>query len=230
MGELQFHTVQLKQVLILAHEGVRRFSQDADQVFLRQLLRGGQDGESTNELGDHAELVQVLGVHGLVEVTHLRGALQFGPEARGTAAQAGLHNVFDASEGTGGDKEDAGGVDLEELLVGMLAPARGRHGGDRAFDDLQEGLLHAFARHVAGDGGVLGLAANLVDLVDVDDALLSLLDVTIGLLNEAQENVLHVLADVASLRQGRGVNDGERHVKQAGQAARQVGLTRARGT
>ena len=38
-------------------------------------------------------------------------------------------------------------------------------------------------------------------------------------------------ADVASLLyRAVASNDGERHVKQAGQAARQVGLTRARGT
>ena len=152
------------------------------------------------------------------------------PEASGATPQAPLDNILDARERAGRDEEDAGSVNLQELLVGVLASARGRHGGDRALNDLQERLLDALAGHVARDRGVLGLAADLVDLVDVDDALLSLLDVTIGLLNEAQENVLHVLADVASLRQGGGVNDGERHVKQAGQAARQVGLTRARGT
>jgi hypothetical protein len=53
-----------------------------------------------------------------------------------------------------------GGVDLEELLVPVLAPALQR--GDRAFEDLQQRLLDA---HV-GDQ-VLVLAADLIDLVDV---------------------------------------------------------------
>ena len=111
----------------------------------------------------------------------------------------------------------------------VLASTRGRHGCDRALDDLQEGLLDAFARHVAGDGSVLGLAADLVDLVDVDDALLGLLNIAVGLLNEAQEDVLHVLAHVAGLGQGGRIHDGERHVEEAGEAAREVSLARARG-
>jgi hypothetical protein len=53
---------------------------------------------------------------------------------------------------------------------GMLAAALRRHRGDRAFDQLQQRLLHAFARNVAGDGRVVRLARDLVDLVDVDDA------------------------------------------------------------
>ena len=173
--------------------------------------------------------MEVLGGHGLVEVAHLRGALQLRAKARRTATQAGLHDVLDARKGTCGDEEDAGGVDLQELLVGVLAPTRGRNGRDRALNDLQEGLLDALARHVAGDGSVLGLAADLVDLVDVDDALLGLLNIAVGLLNEAQEDVLHVLAHVAGLGQGGRIHDGERHVKEAGQAAREVSLTGARG-
>jgi hypothetical protein len=52
-----------------------------------------------------------------------------------------------------------------------------RHVGDRPLEDLEERLLDALARHVARDRGVLVLAADLVDLVDVDDALLAFLDV-----------------------------------------------------
>ena len=113
--------------------------------------------------------------------------------------------------------------------MGVLTTARGRHGGDRALDDLQEGLLDALTRHVAGDRGILSLTADLVDLVDVDDALLGLLDIAVGLLDETQEDILHVLAHVAGLSQSGRIHDRERHVKEAGQAARQVGLARARG-
>src|SRR6202167_4532558 len=50
--------------------------------------------------------------------------------------------------------------------------ALGRPRGDGAFHDLQKRLLHALARHVARDRGVVGFAADLVDLVDIDDAAL----------------------------------------------------------
>ena len=92
------------------------------------------------------------------------------------------------------------------------------------FQDLEQGLLHALARDVPGDGGVVGLAGDLVDLVDVDDARLGLLDVEVGGLDELEEDVLHVLAHVAGLGEGGRVGDGERHVEDAGQGLRQQGL------
>src|SRR3546814_3600326 len=52
-------------------------------------------------------------------------------------------------------EQDIGGVDLQELLLRMLAAALRRHRGDGAFHDLQQRLLHALARHVAGDRGVV---------------------------------------------------------------------------
>jgi hypothetical protein len=62
----------------------------------------------------------------------------------------------------------------------VLAAALGRHVRHRALDDLEQRLLHALTRHVAGDRGVLALAGDLVDLVDVDDALGGPLDVVLG--------------------------------------------------
>jgi hypothetical protein len=99
----------------------------------------------------------------------------------------------------------------------MLAPALGRHARDRALHDLQERLLHALARDVAGDRRVVGLAADLVDLVDVDDAALGALDVVVGRLEQLQDDVLDVLADIAGLGQRRRVRHGEGHVEDAGE-------------
>ena len=93
------------------------------------------------------------------------------------------------------------GVDVDELLVRVLAPALGRHARDGAFEDLEQRLLHALARDVARDRGVLGLARDLVDLVDVDDAALGALDVKVGRREQLQEDVLDVLTDVARLGQ-----------------------------
>ena len=99
----------------------------------------------------------------------------------------------------------------------MLAAALRRHGGDRAFHDLEQRLLHALARHVAGDRRVVGLAADLVDLVDIDDAALRPLDVVVGGLQQLQDDVLDVLADIAGFGQRRRVGHRERHVEDAGQ-------------
>ena len=77
--------------------------------------------------------------------------------------------------------------------------------------------------------GLSRLAGDLVDLVDVDDAALGALDVEVGGLDEVQQDVLDVLADVAGLGQRRGVGDGERHVEDLGQRAGQQRLAAAGG-
>ena len=91
---------------------------------------------------------------------------------------------------------------------GCLRPPCGRHRGDRAFDELQERLLHALARHVARDRGVIGLARDFVDLVDVDDAGLRFLDVVVALLQKLLDYVLDILADITRLGQRGGIGDG----------------------
>jgi hypothetical protein len=59
------------------------------------------------------------------------------------------------------DEQDVGRVDLDELLVRVLAPALGRHVGLGALEDLQQRLLHTLAGDVAGDRRVLALRATL---------------------------------------------------------------------
>ena len=98
-------------------------------------------------------------------------------EAHRLRADAPGDHLFQADERAAADEQDVGRVHRREFLVRMLAAALRRHVGDRAFENLQQRLLHAFARNVAGDGRILVLAADLIDLVDVDDALLAPLHV-----------------------------------------------------
>ena len=156
-------------------------------------------------------------------------SLQRGAEADALAPGARADDLLEPGEGAGHDEQHVGGVDLDEFLVRVLAAALRRDRGDRAFQDLQQRLLHALARDVPGDRGVLALARDLVDLVDVDDALFGLLDVVVGGLDELEQDVLDVLADVAGLGQRGGVGDGERDVEAAGQGLREVGLAAAGG-
>src|SRR5579885_2201687 len=109
----------------------------------------------------------------------------------------------------------------------MLAAALRRYRGDGALPDLEQRLLYAFARDVAGDRRVVGFARDLVDLVDVDDAALRPLDVVVGRLEQLQDDVLDVLADIAGLGERRGVRHGEGDVDDARQRLRQQRLARA---
>ena len=151
-----------------------------------------------------------------------------GAEARGSAAPTRCSMIFSSPTNAPPQMNRMlRGVDLQELLLRVLAAALGRHVGDRALDDLEQRLLHALAGDVAGDRRVVALARDLVDLVDVDDAALGPLDVVVGVLQQLEDDVLDVLADVAGLGQGGGVGDGEGHLEDARQRLREQRLARA---
>ena len=148
-------------------------------------------------------------------------------EAELPLADAPFDDVVEADERAAADEQDVPRVDLQEVLLRVLATALRRHVGNGAFDDLQERLLHAFAADVAGDRRVVALARDLVDFVDVDDAALRALDVVVGVLQKLDDDVFDVLADVASLGQGRGIGNRERNVENARERLREQGLARA---
>src|SRR5258707_3594445 len=109
---------------------------------------------------------------------------------------------------------------------GCLRPPCGGTEAVVPLQDLQQRLLHALAGHVAGNRGILALAGDLVDLVDVDDPGLGLRDVVVRGLDELEQDVLDVLADVSGLGQRGGVGDRERDVEQPREGLREQGLAR----
>ena len=185
--------------------------------------------QAADELGDHAEFEQVVGsdlAEQLAQVGVLLG-LRLAAEADRLAADAAGDDVLEPGEGAAADEQDVGRVHLDVLLLGMLAAALRRHVGHGAFEHLQQGLLHALARDVAGDRDVVGRLADLVDLIDVNDAALGRFQVEIGGVQQLEQDVLDVLAHVAGLGQGGGVADGEGNVQDAGQRPGQQGLAAA---
>src|SRR4030095_15266898 len=74
------------------------------------------------------------------------------------AAVGPVHDdLLEPGEGAAADEQYVGRIDLEELLLRMLASTLRRHGSDRALDELEQRLLHSLARDVTRDGRVLGL-------------------------------------------------------------------------
>ena len=110
----------------------------------------------------------------------------------------------------------------------MLAPTLRRNIRNRAFQQLQQRLLHALARDVARDRGVLILAPDLVDLVDVDNAALRPRHIAIGRLQQLQDDVLDILAHIPGLGQRRRVHNRERHIQHLRQRLRQQRLAGSR--
>ena len=103
------------------------------------------------------------------------------------------------------------------------------HVGHGALQHFEQCLLHALTADVPGDGAVFALAGDLVDFVDVDDALLRPLHIVIRILDEPEQHVFHVLAHVARLGDAGGVADGEGHIQDLGQRLGKVRLAAARG-
>ena len=78
--------------------------------------------------------------------------LDIGTEADALLVQALLDDLFQAVKGATADEQDILGIHLDELLVGVLASTLRGDVGHRALENLQQRLLHALARDVAGDG------------------------------------------------------------------------------
>ena len=181
----ELHVVHLEQALVLLDQGVARLGQDAQQRFFVEAVQRHDDRHAANELRYQAELQQVFGedvLEYLADVLFFLG-LDFRAETHGLLAGAVLDDLFDAVEGSAADEQDVGRVDLDELLMRVLAAALRRHAGSGAFQYLQQRLLHALAGHVPCDGRVFRLAGYFVYLVDIDDALFGLLHIIIGCLN-----------------------------------------------
>src|SRR5437870_282747 len=229
--ELQADLLEVEVLLVLPGDRVLRLPEDAHQRRLVEVVEGRDDRQPADELGDEPVLQEILGLDHHEEVAHpaLLAPLDLRAEAHARASDARLDDLVEPDEGAAAQKEDVRRVDLDELLVRMLPPALGRHVGDRALEDLQERLLNALARHVTRDRRVLRLPRDLVDLVDVDDAALRTLDVVVRRLEQAQDDVLDVLADVARLRERGGVGDGEGHPQHLGERLCEEGLAGARG-
>src|SRR3546814_7250884 len=107
-----------------------------------------------------------------------------GAEPNRLALQAIADDLFEARKRAAADEQDVGRVDLKEFLLRMLAAALRRNRGNRALHHLEQRLLDALARYIARDRGIFGLAADLVDLVDIDDPALCPLDVVIRRLEQ----------------------------------------------
>src|SRR5207249_5501982 len=58
----QMDTLQIKEFLVLADQGVFRFPQDTHERLLIQLLKGRDDREAPDELRNHAKFQEIFGL------------------------------------------------------------------------------------------------------------------------------------------------------------------------
>src|SRR5688572_19695081 len=225
LRELQLHFVQREELLVLLDDRVLGLGEDAHEIHLVERHERDDDRETADELGDKAIFQEIVGHDLLEDGAGLLGVVaERGAEAHGLLTDARLDDLLEALEGAADDEQDVRRVDLDEVLVGVLAAALRRHVRDRALEDLEQRLLDALTGHGACGGGVVALARDLVDLVDVDDAALCAVEIEVRSLDEPQQDVLDVLADITRFGEAGGVGDGERHVEDAGEGLCEEGL------
>src|SRR2546425_2683712 len=221
--------LHLEQPLVLLHQRVLWLGENELERGLVEVLERGNDGQSADEFRDQAVFQEVLRLdltENFAGLAVLRRQ-NLGAETDRRRPPARRDDLLEPIEGAAAHEQDVDGVDLQEFLLRMLASALRRHRGDGAFHDLEQRLLHALARDVAGDRGVVGLAADLVDLVDIDDATLGALDVVIGGLQQLEDDVLDVLTDIPGFGERRRIGHGEGHVEDTREGLRQQRLAGA---
>src|SRR5262245_39841369 len=101
--------------------------------------------------------------------------------------------------------------------MGMFSAVLRRNIRYSSFEHLQQRLLHALTGHIASDGRILILSSDLVDLIYIDDAALGSFDIARRVLDQTQDDVFHVLADVAGFGQRGRINNGKRYAQQTRQ-------------
>ncbi len=102
-------------------------------------------------------------------------------------------------------------------------------GGDiRFFHQLQEICLHPPTTDISPARRFP--LSNLVDLINVDDPILGLADITIGPTNQLTHQVLNIATHIARFRKLGGIALDEGHPDQFGNRPNEVGFPHAGGT
>ena len=136
-----------------------------------------------------------------------------------------LDNLIQTFKCSTTDKEDIRCINLNQFLMWMLSSALWRYISNRTFQNLQQCLLHTLARYITGNGWILGFSGNLVDLINVDNAILCTLDVSICCLNDLQKNILYIFSDISRLCQSCCISNGKWHIQYLRQRLCQKCLT-----
>jgi len=232
-GELEVCAFHAEELLVLLDECVLGDGEDGGEDVGIEGIEGCEEWEPADELGDHAELDEVFGLALAEDASAFGGGLEvlfFGAEADLAFAEAFADDVFESDEGSAADEEDLGGVHLDVLLFGVFSSALRGDVGDGSFEHLEECLLDAFAGDVAGDGDVVLGFADLIDFIDVDDSALCGFEVVVGVLEESEEDIFDVFADVTGFGERGGVADGEGDVEDFGEGSSEEGFAGACGS
>src|SRR5882762_6279833 len=155
----------------------------------------------------------------------MTSGFDFSLKSQRLIAQPALNHFFQTNKRAAADEKNVRRIDREEFLMRVLSSALRWHIGNRSFENLQQCLLHALARNVTSDRRVLVFATDLVDFVNIDNALLRAFDVAICRLQQFEDDVFYVFTDVAGFRKRSGIDDCEGDTEHARERLREQSFT-----
>jgi hypothetical protein len=203
----------------LLHHRVLCIGQNRDHLVFGKGVEATDHRQSSNEFGNHSKSEQVFWFHvadSLLSQSffHFQGRAA---KAHHLLTDALLDDFVEPDKRAAANEKNLLSIDLDVFLMRMFAAALRRNVAHTAFQNFQKRLLHSFAGDIPRDAHVIGFAADLIDLVNVNDADLGSFHIVIGILEQSQNNVFDVFADVAGFGQCRRVRDTERHIKNPGE-------------
>ena len=236
--ELRPHAVSGELALILADEATLRVLHDLKHVVGAQRITNHAHRQAADELRLETVVDEVL-CQNLAEQMLGGGRLHFsGDEADGFPVRAFLDDLVQPAESTADDEED---VPRIHHLAARAALTCIKHHLHLAADvvrrierhlcllhQLQQRRLHAAPAHVAAQ--LVRAAAELVDLIQINDAVLRQFDVAVRLRHQIAHQIVHIRTHVAGLAELGRVRLHKRHADEFRDVFDEVGLPHARRT
>ena len=194
-------------------QGISWLFQDANQVINRQLLKSCKDRQASNQLRDNTEFLNIF----CDDFLHVRAIfinrLVILTKTDNLFTQTLFDDFFNTIKGTTHDEEDIFRINLNHLLLRMLASTLRWHTCNCSLDNLKKGLLHPFTRNITCDRNVLAFLGNLVNFIHIDNPTLCALNVKVSSLQEFEEDVFHILTHITSLSKSCCIRNRKRHIQ-----------------
>src|SRR5205807_1184155 len=135
--EFQLSTFHLEELLVLAYQCITGLRENAHQRIFVQWIERRDYWQSADEFRNHAKLDQVITGYFCEQLAEVGFAtLGIAAETDRLAADPPRNRVIQPNKRTTADKEDITRIDLDVLLLGMLASSLGRHVADGTFQHL----------------------------------------------------------------------------------------------
>ena len=129
----------------MLQNGILRLGKNTEKRILVQAVKICHDRQTSDDFRDKAIGFQVLGSHVAKEIVLVHFLLFRCRKTDYLGIETLCDTTLDSLEGTAADEQDVLGIDMNELLLRMLAASLRRYIDDTSFQKFQQCLLHALS-------------------------------------------------------------------------------------